>query len=67
MLTLVLADAELELVPSEIAGHPAVHSSAKKRGRSPTSLLLDSSLHHPALRDMPEPRRGPPDDRPHAP
>lgn len=62
MLTLVLADAEVELVPPVLAGHPAVRTSAKKRGRSPGSLLLDSSLHHPALRKFPEgERRGRPD------
>lgn len=62
LLALILADAELELVPSALAGHPAVHASAKKRGRSPASILLDSSLHHPALRNAPDgERRGRPD------
>ncbi|HYT17864.1 MAG TPA: 16S rRNA methyltransferase, partial [Thermoplasmata archaeon] len=62
MLTLVLADSELELVPPSIAGHPAIRTSARKRGRSPTSILLDSSLHHPALKGVPDgERRGRPD------
>ncbi len=62
MLTLVLADAELELVPPNVAGHPAVRTSAKKRGRSPGAILLDSSLHHAALKAFPEgERRGRPD------
>jgi len=62
MLTLILADAELELVPQAVAGHPSVRTSAKRRGRSPGTLLLDSSLHHPALRNFPEgERRGRPD------
>lgn len=62
MLTLVLADAELELVPQAIAGHPSVRTSAKRRGRSPGGILLDSSLHHPALKKFPEgERRGRPD------
>ncbi len=62
MLTLVLADAELELVPPPIQGHPAVRTSAQRRGRSPSCLLLDSSLHHPALKGFPEgERRGRPD------
>ena len=62
VLTLVLADAELEVVPAPIAGHPAVRTSAQKRGRSPGTLLLDSSLHHPALKKFPEgERRGRPD------
>lgn len=62
MLTLVLADAELEMVPAAAQGHPAVRTSAKKRGRSPAAILLDSSLHHPALKKFPEgERRGRPD------
>ncbi len=62
MLTLILAEAELELVPAALAVHPAVRTSAKRRGRSPGSILLDSSLHHPALRNFPEgERRGRPD------
>ncbi len=62
MLTAILADAELELVPSPLQGHPAVRTSAKKRGRSPAAILLDSSLHHPALARFPEgERRGRPD------
>ncbi|HYM40968.1 MAG TPA: 16S rRNA methyltransferase [Thermoplasmata archaeon] len=62
MLTLILADAELETVPSPLQGHPAVRTSAKRRGRSPAAILLDSSLHHPALKNFPEgERRGRPD------
>jgi rRNA small subunit pseudouridine methyltransferase Nep1 len=62
VLTLVLADAELETVPPAIQGHPAVRTSARKRGRSPGAILLDSSLHHPALKKFPEgERRGRPD------
>jgi len=62
VLTLVLADAELELVPPPILGHPAIRSAAKKRGKSPGSILLDSSFHHAALRKVPDgDRRGRPD------
>lgn len=62
MLTLVLADSELELVPPGVTGHAAVRTSAKRRGRSPGSMILDSSLHHAALRKFPEgERRGRPD------
>ena len=65
MLTLVLADAELETVPGPLQGHPSVRTSAKRRGRSPAAILLDSSLHHPALRNFPEgQRRGRPDIAP---
>lgn len=62
MLRLVLADAELELVPGAIAGHPALRRYAQRRGRAAEHLLLDSSVAHPALRGMPEgDRRGRPD------
>jgi len=62
VLTLILADAELELVPAPLQGHPSVRTSAKRRGRSPAVILLDSSLHHPALKKFPEgERRGRPD------
>ena len=61
-MTLVLADTELERVPVELQRHPSVRASARKRGRSPAAILLESSLHHPALRKFPEgERRGRPD------
>ncbi len=62
MLRLILADAELERVPETIAGHPAVVKNAKKRGKRPGGVLLDSNLHHSAMRGLPEwERRGRPD------
>lgn len=62
MLHLILADAELETVPSNIAFHRIIRWHAKKRGRRPTELLLDSSLHYQAMRGIPEgDRRGRPD------
>ncbi len=62
MLELILADAELELVPPEIAGHPACVAHARRRNRRPTETLLDGALHHPALRALPDgSRRGRPD------
>ena len=62
MLHLVIADAELEPVPQEIAGHPAVVNYAKRRGKKPEEVLLDSTYHHAALKKLPEgERRGRPD------
>src|SRR5213593_1896035 len=62
MLTLILADTELERVPTAIQRHPSVRASARRRGKSPTSVLLDSSFHHAALEKVPEgERRGRPD------
>lgn len=62
MLTLILAEAELELVPESIKMHPQVQSAARNRDRRAARTLLDSSLHHEAMRQLPESdRRGRPD------
>lgn len=62
MLRLILADAELELIPQELTGHAAVQSYAKRRGKSARKLLLDGSFVHSALRKLPDgTRRGRPD------
>lgn len=62
MLHLVLADCELERVPPEIADHRVVRWWARRRGRRPTELLLDSSLFYPAMRRLEDGhRRGRPD------
>lgn len=62
MLTLILADSELEIVPEPLWGHPAIVNSAKQRGKKPSRILLDSSLHHNAMKALPEnERRGRPD------
>ena len=50
MLTLILAEAELERIPQEIHSHPAVISNAKQRQRKPSKILLDASFHHSAMR-----------------
>jgi rRNA small subunit pseudouridine methyltransferase Nep1 len=57
MLRLLLVDSELELVPAEICMHPAVYSSAKKKGKRAHEVLLDSTLHHSAMKDLPEGER----------
>ena len=62
MLHLVLAEAELELVPPAIASHPSVKAQAKRKGKKATEILLDSSFHYRAMRKLPEAeRRGRPD------
>ncbi|MCQ8903071.1 MAG: hypothetical protein NQU42_03100 [Methanothrix sp.] len=62
MIHMLLADSELELVPREIMGYPAVRLNAKKRNKSPAKSLLDASLHHSAMRALPMgDRRGRPD------
>ncbi len=62
VLTLVLAESELELVPDELRHHPSVTKPAKRHEKRPGRTLLDSSVHHEALRGAPEgERRGRPD------
>ena len=57
MLTLMLAEAEIELMPVELARHPAVIAHARQRRKQPTKILLDSNYHHPAMTNLPEGRR----------
>lgn len=47
---LVLADAELELVPTALWDHRQVRAHAKREGLTPGDLVLDASDHHAALR-----------------
>lgn len=62
MLRVLLAEAELELVPTEIAGHPAVRASAKAQDRRPGQVVLDQNLHGAALGKLEDgARRGRPD------
>ena len=62
MLSLILADSELELVPESIAGSGCCVSYARKRGKSPRETLLDSTIHYPAMDRLNEGnRRGRPD------
>ncbi len=57
VLRVILADAEVELVPSDIAGHPSVRNQAKLLGKQPTRLLLDANAHRAALHQLPEGER----------
>jgi rRNA small subunit pseudouridine methyltransferase Nep1 len=62
VLRVLLAEAELELAPHEIAGHPAVRASAKSQDRRPGQVLLDQNLHGAALGKLEDgARRGRPD------
>lgn len=62
MLTILLVDAELELVPQSITGHQQVVTAAYRFGVKPNDMLLDSSLHYAAMRKLEEgERRGRPD------
>jgi len=48
MLVIVIAEAELELVPEEALNERCIVESAKRRGKKPQDILLDSSYHHSA-------------------
>ncbi len=62
MLNLVIAEAALELVPSEISRHASVRNDARRRAVDASEILLDRSLHHAAmLRLKEEYKRGRPD------
>ena len=49
---MILIESALELVPREIWWHPAVRASARRRGKKPGDILLDRSLHHPAMKEL---------------
>src|SRR2546421_3039313 len=49
MLTLILAESSIELVPNEIRGHPAILKSAERKKKDPRELILDQSYHHSAI------------------
>jgi rRNA small subunit pseudouridine methyltransferase Nep1 len=57
MLTVVLGEAELEMVPQDLIHHPAILSYAQQRGKQPHHLLLDSNYHHAAMTTLAEGRR----------
>jgi rRNA small subunit pseudouridine methyltransferase Nep1 len=61
-VTLILAEAAVELVPRSLRDHTSVVVNAKRAGRDPARTLLDSSFHHRAMRGLPaSERRGRPD------
>ena len=62
MLTIILAESELEKIPNQILSHPSVTSHSRQFNRRPTNMILDASFHHSAMKNIPEgERRGRPD------
>lgn len=62
MLRFLLVDAQLELVPAEVAGHPQVRAHARAQNKKPSDLLLDQNAHRQACKQLPDgDRRGRPD------
>jgi len=62
MISLVLAESALELVPLELQDHPSVLLHAQKLGKDPSEILLDNSWHFAAMKGINnEIKRGRPD------
>jgi len=62
MISLVLSESSLELVPTELKHHPSIISHARKLGKHPSEILLDNSWHFAAIKGIDnELKRGRPD------
>ncbi len=62
MLSLVLAESALELVPPELQSHNSVLASSKRLGKKPSEILLDISWHFAAMKGIKDEfKRGRPD------
>ncbi len=62
VVKIALAEASLELVPTEITNHPSVIKNALRRGKKPYETILDVSLHYYAMKGLPnKEKRGRPD------
>jgi len=49
VLSLVLAESSIELVPNELVHHPAVVKRAQRKRKDPKTLVLDQTYHHSAI------------------
>ena len=62
MISLILSESALELVPFELEDHPSVISHARKLGKHSSEILLDNSWHFAAMKGIKnEIKRGRPD------
>jgi rRNA small subunit pseudouridine methyltransferase Nep1 len=62
LLSLVIAESALELVPLELQGHNSVTASARRFNKKPSEILLDISWHFAAMKGIKnEIKRGRPD------
>jgi rRNA small subunit pseudouridine methyltransferase Nep1 len=52
LLTLVLAESALEVIPQEIWNHPVIKRFSKRRGKHPRLIILDRSYHHHAMKNL---------------
>ncbi|MGH9954393.1 MAG: ribosome biogenesis protein [Nitrososphaera sp.] len=61
-MTLIIAEAALETIPDEIAGHAAVRNHSRRLQQKSSEILLDRSYHHAAMKRLPDSlKRGRPD------
>jgi rRNA small subunit pseudouridine methyltransferase Nep1 len=62
MISLIIAESALELVPEDLQNHNSVISHAQKLKKNPSEILLDNSWHFAAMKGMKnEIKRGRPD------
>ncbi len=62
MISLIISESALELVPFELEDHPSVVSHARKLGKYSSEILLDNSWHFAAMKGIKnEIKRGRPD------
>ena len=62
MISLIISESSLELIPLELEDHPSVVSHARKLGKYPSDILLDNSWHFAAMKGIKnEIKRGRPD------
>ena len=62
MITIILAESSLELIPENMHNHPSVTSYSKKFKKDPQNTLLDNSWHFGAMKGIEnEIKRGRPD------
>ena len=62
MLTIILTESSLEIIPHQLYHHPSVHSYSKKFKKKSSNTLLDNSWHFAAMKGLDnEIKRGRPD------
>jgi len=62
MLSIILAESSLELIPIELQNHPSVLSHSQKIEKDRSEILLDNSWHFAAMKNLEnEIKRGRPD------
>lgn len=62
MISLILCESSLELIPTQLQDHPSVVSHARKLGKYSSEILLDNSWHFAAMKGIEdEMKRGRPD------